>query len=101
MMVREFQSVIGFEARAQMLAAAGRLPDVCVACVGGGSNSIGLFHAFREDSAVDLIGVEAGGHGVASGAHAARFADPAHWVGRACCTARAPIVLQNSKMARS
>ena len=76
MMVREFQSVIGLEARAQMLAATGRLPDVCVACVGGGSNAIGLFHAFREDSAVDLIGVEAGGHGVASGAHAARFADP-------------------------
>ena len=76
LMVREFQSVIGLEARAQMLAAAGRLPDVCVACVGGGSNAIGLFHAFREDSAVDLIGVEAGGHGVASGAHAARFADP-------------------------
>ncbi len=77
LMVREFQSVIGLEARAQMLAATGRLPDVCVACVGGGSNSIGLFHAFREDSAVDLIGVEAGGHGIASGAHAARFADPA------------------------
>ena len=76
LMVREFQSVIGLEARAQMLAATGRLPDVCVACVGGGSNAIGLFHAFREDSAVDLIGVEAGGHGVASGAHAARFADP-------------------------
>ena len=76
LMVREFQSVIGLEARAQMLAAAGRLPDVCVACVGGGSNAIGLFHAFREDSAVDLIGVEAGGHGIASGAHAARFADP-------------------------
>ena len=76
LMVRDFQSVIGVEARAQMLDQAGRLPDVCVACVGGGSNAIGLFHAFRDDEAVDLIGVEAGGHGVGSGLHAARFADP-------------------------
>ena len=77
LMVREFQSVIGLEARAQMLETAGRLPDVCVACVGGGSNAIGLFHAFRDDESVDLIGVEAGGRGVGSGEHAARFADPA------------------------
>ncbi|GAB4574539.1 MAG: tryptophan synthase subunit beta [Anaerolineae bacterium] len=77
MMVRDFQSVIGHEARAQMLAQAGRLPDVCIACVGGGSNAIGLFHAFRDDSDVDLIGVEAGGRGIKSGEHAARFADPA------------------------
>ena len=76
LMVREFQSVIGLEARGQMLAATGRLPDVCVACVGGGSNAIGLFHAFRADESVDLIGVEAGGHGIGSGEHAARFADP-------------------------
>jgi tryptophan synthase beta chain len=76
-MVREFQSIIGREARAQMLELAGRLPDVCVACVGGGSNSIGLFNAFREDEAVELIGVEAGGEGIASGKHAARFGDPA------------------------
>jgi tryptophan synthase beta chain len=76
MMVRDFQSVIGVEARGQMLEIAGRLPDVCIACVGGGSNAIGLFHGFREDEDVDLIGVEAGGHGVASGEHAARFADP-------------------------
>lgn len=76
MMVRDFQSVIGTEARQQILDQAGRLPDVCVACVGGGSNAIGLFHAFREDDTVDLIGVEAGGHGVLSGEHAARFADP-------------------------
>jgi tryptophan synthase beta chain len=75
-MVRDFQSVIGFEAREQIVEIAGRLPDVCVACVGGGSNAIGLFHAFRDDEHVDLIGVEAGGHGVASGEHAARFADP-------------------------
>jgi tryptophan synthase beta chain len=77
MMVRDFQSVIGVEARGQMLEQAGRLPDVCIACVGGGSNAIGLFHAFREDEHVDLIGVEAGGHGIESGEHAARFADPA------------------------
>jgi tryptophan synthase beta chain len=78
--VRDFQSVIGIEARAQILAQAGRLPDVCVACVGGGSNAIGLFHAFREDAGVRLVGVEAGGEGVHTGRHAARFADPA--VGR-------------------
>ncbi len=76
MMVRDFQSVIGVEARAQILELAGRLPDACVACVGGGSNAIGLFHAFREDEHVDLIGVEAGGHGIKGGEHAARFADP-------------------------
>jgi len=76
MIVRDFQSVIGIEARQQMLDDVGRLPDVCIACVGGGSNAIGLFHAFREDEQVDLIGVEAGGHGVLSGEHAARFADP-------------------------
>ncbi len=76
MMVRDFQSVIGFEAKTQIVEMAGRLPDVCIACVGGGSNAIGLFHAFRDDENIDLIGVEAGGHGVASGEHAARFADP-------------------------
>ncbi|MBI1258116.1 MAG: tryptophan synthase subunit beta [Chloroflexi bacterium] len=76
MMVRDFQSVIGTEAREQILELAGRLPDVCVACVGGGSNAIGLFHAFRDDEGVDLIGVEAGGHGIEGGEHAARFADP-------------------------
>jgi tryptophan synthase beta chain len=76
-MVRDFQSVIGAEARRQIQEAAGRLPDACVACVGGGSNAIGLFHAFREDANVRLIGVEAGGEGIASGRHAARFADPA------------------------
>jgi tryptophan synthase beta chain len=75
-MVRDFQAVIGAEAREQVLEAAGRLPDVCVACVGGGSNAIGLFHAFREDAGVRLVGVEAGGKGISSGLHAARFADP-------------------------
>ncbi len=73
-MVRDFQAVIGREARAQFLAAEGRLPTHLVACVGGGSNAIGLFHAFRADHEVALIGVEAGGEGIASGRHAARFA---------------------------
>lgn len=75
-MVRDFQAVIGVEARQQILDQTGRLPDACVACVGGGSNSIGLFHAFLDDTDVDLIGVEAGGRGIASGQHAARFSDP-------------------------
>jgi len=75
--VRDFQSVIGIEAREQIVEAAGRLPDVCIACVGGGSNAIGLFHSFRDDEAVALIGVEAGGTGIESGQHAARFGDPA------------------------
>lgn len=74
--VRDFQAVIGREARAQMLEQAGRLPDVCIACVGGGSNAIGLFHAFRDDPDVRLVGVEAGGEGIETGHHAARFADP-------------------------
>lgn len=76
MMVRDFQSVIGVEARRQMLEQVGRLPDTIVACVGGGSNAMGIFHAFREDEGVELIGVEAGGEGVNNGKHAARFADP-------------------------
>ena len=75
-MVRDFQAVIGQEARRQILAAAGRLPNALIACVGGGSNAIGLFHAFRDDKDVEMIGVEAGGEGIASGRHAARFADP-------------------------
>ena len=75
-MVRDFQSVIGREAREQMLATCGRLPDAVVACVGGGSNAMGIFHAFRDDDSVDLIGVEAGGEGM-DGRHAARFSDPA------------------------
>jgi tryptophan synthase beta chain len=76
-MVRDFQSVIGREAKEQILAAEGQLPDALIACVGGGSNAIGLFHEFVADEAVDLIGVEAGGAGIESGRHAARFADPA------------------------
>jgi tryptophan synthase beta chain len=73
LMVREFQSVIGGEARAQILEQEGRLPDVLIACVGGGSNSIGLFHPFLADSAIKMIGVEAGGLGDELGQHAARF----------------------------
>ncbi|HYY95089.1 MAG TPA: tryptophan synthase subunit beta [Pyrinomonadaceae bacterium] len=72
-MVRDFQSVIGREARAQILEAAGRLPDALVACVGGGSNSIGLFHPFLADARIRMIGVEAGGTGAELGQHAARF----------------------------
>ena len=74
LMVREFQSVIGREARAQCLEPIGRLPDAIVACVGGGSNAIGIFDAFIDDRGVRLIGVEAGGRGIAPGDHAARFA---------------------------
>ena len=73
-MVRDFQSVIGEEARSQILEAEGRLSDVVVACVGGGSNAMGIFHAFVRDSQVKLVGVEAGGYGVETGKHAARFA---------------------------
>jgi tryptophan synthase beta chain len=74
LMVREFQSVIGREARQQILEQVGRLPDVIVACVGGGSNAIGIFDAFVNDASVRLIGVEAGGERIAPGRHAARFA---------------------------
>ena len=73
LMVRDFQSVIGREARAQILEQEGRLPDVLLACVGGGSNSIGLFHPFLSDSAIKMIGVEAGGLSNELGQHAARF----------------------------
>jgi tryptophan synthase beta chain len=70
-LVRDFQSIIGREARAQCLEQTGRLPDALVACVGGGSNAIGLFHPFLNDDAVAMYGVEAGGHGLATGRHAA------------------------------
>ncbi|HEX3926163.1 MAG TPA: tryptophan synthase subunit beta, partial [Streptosporangiaceae bacterium] len=73
-MVRDFQRVIGVEARAQVLAATGRLPDAVIACVGGGSNAIGVFHAFIPDEGVRLIGCEAGGDGLTSGRHAATLA---------------------------
>jgi tryptophan synthase beta chain len=74
LMVREFQAVIGREARAQIVELAGRLPDAIVACVGGGSNAIGMFDAFIEEGSVRLVGVEAGGERIEKGRHAARFA---------------------------
>jgi tryptophan synthase beta chain len=70
-LVRDFQSVIGREAREQVMAAEGRLPDCVVACVGGGSNSMGLFYPFKDDAGVEMVGVEAGGLGLGSGQHAA------------------------------
>ena len=70
-MVRDFQSVIGKEAKSQMMAAEGRLPDAIVACIGGGSNAMGLFHPFLDDETVDIFGVEAAGKGIPSGLHAA------------------------------
>jgi tryptophan synthase beta chain len=73
MMVRDFQKIIGEEARRQILESEGRLPDAIFACVGGGSNAIGIFHAFLPDDSVELIGIEAGGRGDAMGDHAARF----------------------------
>jgi len=73
LMVRDYQSVIGHEARKQILEQEGRLPDVLIACVGGGSNSIGLFHPFLADTQIKMIGVEAGGSGNELGQHAARF----------------------------
>jgi len=78
-MVRDFHRVIGIEARAQVSEQLGRLPDLLVACVGGGSNAIGLFHAFLDDAAVRKVGVEAGGEGVGTGRHAARV--PEHSIG--------------------
>ncbi len=73
-MVRDFQAVIGREARAQMLERAGRLPKSVVACIGGGSNAMGIFHAFVPDHEVELVGVEAAGHGLATGQHSASLA---------------------------
>jgi tryptophan synthase beta chain len=70
-LVRDFQSVIGREAREQVMTAEGRLPDCVVACVGGGSNSMGLFYPFKDDAGVEMVGVEAGGLGLESGQHAA------------------------------
>ena len=75
LMVRDFQSVIGREAREQVVEKEGRLPEVLVACVGGGSNAIGLFHPFLNDESIRMIGVEAGGRGNGLGEHAARFMD--------------------------
>jgi tryptophan synthase beta chain len=80
-MVRDFHRVIGVEAREQILRAEGRLPSALFACVGGGSNSIGLFHAFMSDAAVKFVGVEAGGRGHALGEHAARLAAAEGYLG--------------------
>ena len=74
MMVRDFQSIIGNETREQMLAAEGRLPDSLIACIGGGSNAMGLFHPFLDDVHIEIYGVEAAGHGLATGLHAASIA---------------------------
>jgi tryptophan synthase beta chain len=86
MMVRDFQSVIGREARKQVLKAEGRLPDALVACVGGGSNAMGLFHEFLGDAGVRMYGVEAGGYGIERGRHAARFAGGSLGVLQGCKT---------------
>ena len=75
MIVRDFQKIIGKEARAQINQKEGRNPDLLIACVGGGSNSIGLFYEFLDDEKVEMVGVEAAGHGLDTGMHAARFAD--------------------------
>jgi tryptophan synthase beta chain len=74
MMVREFQSIIGRETRDQMLQAEGRLPDSLIACIGGGSNAMGLFHPFLDDTQIEIYGVEAAGHGLLTGLHAASIA---------------------------
>jgi tryptophan synthase beta chain len=74
MMVRDFQCIIGNETRAQMMSAEGRLPDSLIACIGGGSNAMGLFHPFLDDTQIEIYGVEAAGHGVSSGKHAASIA---------------------------
>ncbi len=87
-MVRDFQSIIGNETRVQMQEMEGRLPDSLVACIGGGSNAIGLFHPFLDDASVEIYGVEAAGHGVnVPNGHAASLTGGR----RACCTATAPI----------
>jgi tryptophan synthase beta chain len=86
MMVRDFHRVIGLEAKAQILAREGRLPDELIACVGGGSNAMGLFFEFLEEPGVRLIGVEAGGRGIQSGDHAARFANGRLGVLQGCKT---------------
>jgi tryptophan synthase beta chain len=74
MMVRDFQSIIGRETREQMQAAEGRLPDSLIACIGGGSNAMGLFHPFLDDKDIEIYGVEAAGHGLETGQHAASIA---------------------------
>ena len=96
LMVRNFQRVIGDEARRQILEKEGRLPDLLVACVGGGSNAMGLFYPFLQDESVGMVGVEAGGEGIAAGKHAARFQGGS----LACCKAPGRISCRTS-LARS
>jgi len=96
MMVRDFHRVIGIEARRQILEKEERLPDLLVACVGGGSNAIGLFHPFPEDEAVRMVGVEAGGEGIVSGS-TARFQGD----GSVCCKGRNRMVLADENGADS
>ena len=96
MMVRDFQSVIGQEAREQLLEATGRLPDYAVACVGGGSNAIGLFYAFVADEGVRLIGVEAAGEGIESGKHAATLVGGRRY---SCGSRRLPLSSASSPIA--
>ncbi len=91
LMVRDFHSCMGIEARAQILEQEGRLPDQIIACVGGGSNAIGIFHAFVPDTSVRLVGVEAGGRSLEPGEHAARFAGGSPGVLQGCFS----YVLQN------
>ncbi len=93
MIVRDFQSVIGIEARKQILAKEGKLPDAIFACVGGGSNAIGLFHAFRKDLSVQLIGVEAGGHNTQLGNHSATLCEGTPGILHGCLT----YLLQNQQ----
>jgi tryptophan synthase beta chain len=87
-LVRDFQSIIGKETRTQILKAEGRMPDCLIACIGGGSNALGLFHEFLKDPDITMIGVEAGGRGIASGEHAARFAGGSVGIFQGCrkCT---------------
>jgi tryptophan synthase beta chain len=85
-MVRDFQSVIGKEAKKQIFSAEGKLPDYLIACVGGGSNAMGLFSDFLRDTSVHMVGVEAGGKGIETGEHAARFAGGSFGVFQGCKT---------------
>ena len=92
-MVRDFQSMIGSEARAQIMEKEGRLPDMLVAAVGGGSNAMGLFHPFLDDREVRIVAVEAAGHGIETGEHAAamtagRPGHPARLSAPTCCRTR-------------
>ncbi len=100
-MVRDFHKVIGEEARAQILRAEKRLPDLLFACVGGGSNAIGLFHAFLGDASVKMVGVEAGGRGKSLGEHAARLAAAAGYSRRASRRSARDVHLRSANARRA